>query len=183
MNNLNSDMKAKNRTNDYKNYSVEDFDKYNCLKVSISIYLVLLFVLRGYIVWIISVTNMRDRVAIIQFIYPDTTMFLLSLFSGALGLIVVVLLSFRRPNAVSCVQTLWPYCRVIMVTALAFDLAVNIIAYTYWQLLSINWLLIQAGIVTFLIILCFKSRSLAINLREFPVLLVEDDKSNKKNNK
>lgn len=170
-------------SSDYKNYSVQDFDKYNCLKVSLSIYLVLLFVLRGYIVWIMSVTNMRDRVAIIQFIYPDTSLFLLSLLSGALGLIVVVLLSFRRPNAASWVQKSWPYCRLIMVTALVFDLAVNIIAYSYWQLLSINWLLIQTSIVTSLIVLCFKSQSLAINLREFPVLLVEDDKKNKKSNK
>lgn len=166
--------------NDYKNYSVKDFDKHNCLKISMSIYLVLLFVLRGYIVWIMSVTNMRDRVAIIQFIYPDTSLFLLSLFSGALGLIVVALLSLRRPDAVSWVKTLWPYCRAIMVTALVFDLIVSIIAFSYWQLLSINWLLIQASIVIALIVLCFKSRSLAINLREFPVFLVEDDKPKKK---
>ena len=97
------------KSNDYKNYSVEDFDKYNCLKISMCIYLVLLFVLRGYIVWIMSVTNMRDRIAIIQFVYPDTSLFFLSLFSGALGLIVVILLSLRRPNAASWVQILWPY--------------------------------------------------------------------------
>lgn len=177
-----SKLKTPNKkTNDYINYSVADFDKYNCLKISMSTYLVLLFVLRGYIVWIMSVTNMRDRVAIIQFIYPDTSLFFLSLFSGALGLIVVVLLSLRRPNAAQWVKTLWPYCRLIMVTALIFDLVVSFIAFSYWQLLSINWLLIQVTIVTTLIVLCFKSKSLTINLREFPVLLVDDEnKSSKK---
>jgi uncharacterized membrane protein len=169
-------LKSKQKSNDYKNYSVEDFDKYNCLKISITIYLVLLFVLRGYFVWIMSVTNMRDRIAIIEFVYPDTSLFFLSLFSGALGLIVVVLLSLRRPNANAWVQKLWPYCRVIMVTALMFDLVVSIVAYSYWQLLSITWLLIQVSIVISLITLCAKSQSLAINLREFPVLLVEDKK-------
>ena len=169
------------QNNDYKNYSVEDFDKYNCVKISISIYLVLLFVLRGYLVWIFSVTNMRDRVAIIQFIYPDTSLFFLSLFSGALGLVVLVLLSLRRPNAAPWVQKLWPYCRRIMVTALVFDLVVSILAYSYWQLFSITWLLIQMSIVISLIILSFKSQSLTINIREFPVLLVED--KNKDRNK
>jgi len=180
---LNNSTHRNKSSSDYKNYSVEHFDKYNCLKISMSIYLVLLFVLRGYIVWVMSVTNMRDRVAIIQFIYPETSLFLLSLLSGALGVIVVVLLSLRRPNAASWVQTLWPYCRVIMVTALVFDLIVNIIAYSYWQLLSINWLLVQTSIVILLIVLCFKSQSLAINLREFPILLEEDEKSTRKKSK
>jgi len=173
-------LNSKQKNNDYKNYSVEDFDKYNCVKISMSIYLVLLFVLRGYLVWIMSVTNMRDRVAIIQFVYPDTSLFLLSLFSGALGLVIVVLLSLRRPNAATWVQAFWPYCRRIMVFALVFDLVVSIMAYSYWQLLSMTWLVIQISIVISLIVICFKSQSLSINLREFPVLLAEDDKQNKK---
>ena len=171
-------LNSQQKKNDYKNYSVEDFDKYNCVKISMSIYLVLIFVLRGYLVWIMSVTNMRDRLAIIEFIYPETSLFFLSLFSGALGLVIVVLLSLRRPNAALWVQKLWPYCRRIMVTALVFDLVISIIAYSYWQLLSMTWLLIQVSIVTSLIFLCFKSQSLSLNLREFPVLLVEDDKKN-----
>jgi hypothetical protein len=56
----------------YKKYTVEYFDSYDCLKLSKPFYLVLLFVLRGYIVWLMSVTNMRDKVGIIQWIYPDT---------------------------------------------------------------------------------------------------------------
>jgi hypothetical protein len=123
---------------------------------------------------------MRDRLGIIQFFYPDTSLFFLSLFSGALGLVVVVLLSLRRPNAVPWVQKLWPYCRQIMVTALVFDLVVSILAYSYWQLLSMTWLLIQVTIMISLVLLCFKSQSLTINLREFPVVLVEDDKQKKK---
>ncbi len=126
---------------------------------------------------------MRDRVVIIEFIYPDTSLFFLSLVSGSLGLIVVVLLSLRRPNAANWVIRLWPYCRVFMVVALVFDLAVSFIAYNYWQLLSINWLLIQAIIVSSLIILCVKSKSLRINLQEFPVVLKDDNELKKKNKK
>jgi len=67
-----------------------------------------------------------------------------------------------------------------MVTALVFDLVVSILAYSYWQLLSMTWLLIQVTIMISLVLLCFKSQSLTINLREFPVVLVEDDKQKKK---
>lgn len=68
----------------YRRYSVEDFDKFDCLKLSKLFYLVLLFVLRGYLVWLMSVTNMRDRVGLMQWLYPEMNLFLLSLFSGAI---------------------------------------------------------------------------------------------------
>jgi len=169
-------LKVTKKENEYKNYSVNDFDKYNCLKISTIIYLVLLFVLRGYLVWLLSVTNMRDRVVIIEYIYPDTALFFLSLISGSLGLIVVVLLSLRRPSAANWVKSLWPYCRHLLVIALIFDLVINMIAYLYWQLLSIDWLIIQVSVVILLIALSFKSKSLSINLKEFPEVLIENDK-------
>lgn len=160
--------------NTYNNYSVEDFDSFNCLKISKSIYIVLLFVLRGYIVWLISVTNMRDRVGIIQWIYPETSLFFISLLSGTIGLFVLLLLSFRRPDAAKWVQSSWPYCRILMVVALLFDLLVSFIGYFYWQLLSPTWLVTQFVIVGCLILICFKSKRLNINLKEFPQIIPED---------
>ena len=59
----------------YQTYSIEDFDKFDCVKLSKVFYLVLLFVLRGYLVWLISVTNMKDRVVTMQWIYPETRLF------------------------------------------------------------------------------------------------------------
>ena len=175
----NNNKNLNNKNNDYKNYSFNDFDKYNCLKLSVSVYLILLFVLRGYLTWIMSVTNMRDRVSIIQFVYPDTSMFFLSLISGSLGLIVVILISLRRPNANDWVKSLWPYCRLILITALLFDLLINIVAFAYWQLMSMQWLLIQTTIVVALIVLCVRSKSLTINLQEFPEILEDDEKRKK----
>ena len=160
--------------NEYQNFTVEDFDKYNCLKISKSIYFVLLFVLRGYLVWLMSVTNMRDRVGIIQWIYPDTSLFFISLASGALGLFVVVILSLRRPGAAAWVKASWPYCRIFLIIALLFDFLVSLIGYFYWHLLSITWLVAQGVIVCLLIVLCFRSKTLSLNLQEFPELLSEE---------
>ncbi len=160
--------------NDYQHYSVADFDQYNCLKVSKSFYFALLFILRGYLVWLMSVTNMRDRVSIIEWVYPETSLFFISLLSGCLGLFVVVLLSLRRPNAAAWVQASWPYCRAFIIIALLFDLAVNMLGYFYWHLLSITWLVSQSVIACLLITLCCKSKRLTINLREFPELIIKE---------
>ncbi|TYK64882.1 DUF2919 family protein [Colwellia echini] len=159
--------------NSYKEYSIEDFDKFDCLKLSKRFYIVLLFVLRGYLIWLMSVTNMKDRVATMQWVYPETSLFFLSLLSGALGLLVVFIISMRRPDAPSWVQTLWPYTRILLVTALIFDFLVNLIGYFYWQLTSVFWLTSQATIIIVLIALCYSSKRMQINLIEFPQKLPE----------
>jgi len=157
----------------YQEYSIEDFDKFDCLKLSKIFYLVLLFVLRGYLVWLMSVTNMKDRVATIQWVYPETSLFFLSLVSGGIGLCVVFLISLRRPNAANWMQSAWPYCRAMLVTALLFDFIVNLIGFFYWQLTSISWLFCQGLIVLVLTTLCFTSKRMKINLIEFPKTLPE----------
>jgi len=157
----------------YQEYSIEDFDKFDCLKLSKRFYFVLLFVLRGYLVWLMSVTNMKDRVATMEWIYPETSLFFLSLISGVLGLFVVALISLRRPDAASWIKALWPYSRMLLILALIFDLVINLLGFFYWQLTSISWLICQGLIVFVLIALCFTSKRMQINLVEFPQTLPE----------
>ena len=157
----------------YRQYSVEDFDQYDCLKLSKRFYLVLLFVLRGYLVWLLSVTNMRDRVSIISWIYPETSLFYLSLISGTGGLFVVLIISLRRPEAVNWIQVSWLHSRKILITALLFDLLTHGIGFFYWQLISLEWLVMQAILTITLIFLCYNSERFKINLAEFPQKIPE----------
>lgn len=157
----------------YRQYSVQDFDSYDCLKLSKRFYLVLLFVLRGYLVWLISVTNMRDKVSIISWIYPETSLFYLSLVSGAVGLFVLLIISLRRPEAANWVETSWQHCRKILITALLFDLFTHAAGYFFWQLLSVEWLIMQTVISITLIFLCYNSERFKINLEEFPQKMPE----------
>lgn len=157
----------------YAKYSIEDFDKFDCLKLSKGIYLLLLFVLRGYIVWLMSVTNMQDRTGTIQLIYPQQSLFYLSLLSGAIGLFIVLIITLRRPEAPSWIKFCWSYCRVFFVTALCFDFFINIVGYFYWKIISLNWLLIQATIILMFIVFLYKSQRVKLNIREFPQKLPE----------
>ncbi len=157
----------------YQEYSIEDFDKFDCLKLSKRFYFVLLFVLRGYVVWLMSVSNMKDRVATMQWIYPETSLFFLSLISGTIGLFVVLLISLRRPDAANWIKNLWPHSRTLLIVALVFDFVINLVGFFYWQLTSISWLICQGVIVFALIAICFSSKRMKINLIEFPQTLPE----------
>ncbi len=159
--------------NKYQQYSVGDFDNYDCLKLSKRFYLVLIFVLRGYLVWLMSVTNMRDRVSIISWVYPETSLFYLSLISGTVGLFVLLIISLRRPEAPRWIQVSWQHSRKLLIAALLFDLLTHCIGYFYWQLISIEWLSMQVILSITLIYLCYHSKRLTINLSEFPQKIPE----------
>jgi hypothetical protein len=116
---------------------------------------------------------MQDRVATMQWIYPETNLFFLSLISGVIGIFVVVIISLRRPNSANWVKVIWPYTRAMLVVALMFDFCINLIGFFYWQLTSISWLVCQGLIVFALIALCFTSKRMQINLIEFPEALPE----------
>ena len=161
------------QSNKYQQYSVADFDNYDCLKLSKRFYFVLLFVLRGYLVWLMSVTNMRDRVSIISWIYPETSLFYLSLISGTVGLFVVLIISLRRPEAPLWIQVSWQHSRKILIAALLFDLLTHCIGFFYWQLISVEWLIMQAILTVTLIVLCYNSERFDMNLSEFPQKIPE----------
>ena len=163
----------KKNSKKYQYYSVGDFDHYDCLKLSKKLYLVLIFLLRGYLVWLMSVTNMHDRVSIVSWIYPEKSLFYFSLFSGAIGLFVLLIISLRRPEASPWVQKSWRHCRTILIGALLFDLFTHVLGYFYWQFFSLEWLIIQTIITLTLILLCYTSERFKINLSEFPQKMPE----------
>jgi hypothetical protein len=134
---------------------------------------VLLFVLRGYLVWLLSVTNMRDRVSIISWVYPETSLFYLSLISGTVGLFIVLIISLRRPEAANWIQISWLHSRKILIAALLFDLLTHGVGFFYWQLISLEWLVMQTILTITLIVLCYKSERFKINLAEFPQKIPE----------
>lgn len=152
----------------YAGYLPSDFDNFDCLKVSKGIYLLLFFILRGYVVWIMSVTNMNDRVGIIKWIYPEPSLFYLSLFSGLFGIFVLLILSLRRPDASKWVEYCWANIRGILVFAMVFDLAVNLLGLIIWQQHSLSWLCVNLTLVAAFSLFLFRSKRIKINISEFP---------------
>jgi hypothetical protein len=120
-----------------------------------------------------SVTNMRDHVGMIQWVFPQTALFYLNLASGVIGLFIVLILILRRPKARAWVRICWRKCNVLLIVALTFDLLVGVLGYFIWQLQSITWLLIHCSLVISAIVYILLSKRLTINMAEFPEALPE----------
>ncbi|NMP32497.1 DUF2919 domain-containing protein [Thalassotalea sp. M1531] len=151
-----------------KNFTVSDFDRFDCVKLSKTLYIALLFLLRGYLVWLMTITNFNDRTGIIELIYPNSSMFYLNLVSGSLGLFILLLISLRRPNAASWVINLWPRVLQLIIVALVIDMLVVSVAYIQWQLTSFTIVVVQLLFAAICILICIKSKRLKLNIEEFP---------------
>ena len=157
----------------YANLLPKHFDNFDCLKLAPGIYIILLFILRAYIIWLMSVTNMRDHVGFIQWVYPQTALFYLNLVSGVMGLFIVLVFSLRRPNAKNWVRSCWKQCHILLIIALGFDLAIGVLGYLIWQLQTLTWIVIHCLLVISAVAYILRSKRFTINLMEFPEELPE----------
>jgi len=156
----------------YAKYTMKDFNQFDCLKLSKGIYAILAFVLRGYIVWIMSITNMQDQTGTIEIIFPDPKLFYLSLVSGAVGLFVILLINLRKPETYSWVKKSWPNMRTFLLASLVIDMLVSLVGFYYLSLLSLTWLLLQFFITVVFIVFLYTSNKIKLNIQEFPEKLV-----------
>lgn len=161
------------KTNSFAHYSINDFDSFDCLKLSKGIYLALIFILRGYLVWLISVANMKDHTSVLVMVFPEQKLFYMSLISGSLGLFVLLLISLRKPKSATWVKKVWPQMNYLLITALMFDLIIMLYAYYIGIISSAAWLICQLILVSFFIKYCLTSKRLKINLSEFPEPFIE----------
>ena len=159
--------------NKYAQFTTTDFDNFDCLKLSKGIWLLILFVLRAYLIWLLSVTNMNDRISVIQWIYPNPSFFYLSLFSGIFAFWAVILICLRRPNAGHWVRSQWKRIRLILLFSLIFDFSINFFSYFYWHFHTPIWLIANGAIIILFTWYLFTSNRVKINRDEFPESLPE----------
>lgn len=159
---------------EYADVSLKDFNKYDCLKLSKGIYALLAFVCRGYIIWMVSISNMQNRTDTIAFVFPDPKLFYLSLLSGAIGLFVILLISLRKPDTYDWVKASWPHIRKFLLVSLLFDLLVSVVGFLFFSLLSFQWLVMQLTLTLVFSVFLYTRKRVKLNIQEFPEKLIED---------
>mgnify|MGYP000624670218 CR=1 FL=1 len=152
----------------YAKYSLKDFTPFDCLKLSKFIYVMLAFVIRGYLIWVMSISNMNNQTDTVKMVFPDPKMFYLSLISGALGLFVILIISLRRPQAPLWVKRCWQHIRKFILLALLVDLAVSVVGYFLLSVLSPFWLILQLLITLLFIVILYTHNKIKLNIQEFP---------------
>lgn len=160
----------------FAHYSIKDFDKYNCLKLSFSFYFILLYLLKGYAIGLVSLSNFKDKVSVIQWFYPDSSMFYLSLLIGAPGLFLMFVIFQRKPEAANWIKQLWSRIYWVIITLVIVDTLIYWGLFILMQLGEFQFLMIQT-LFAFLFTLYFmRSHRAKINRQEFPEKIPDEPK-------
>lgn len=104
-----------------KHYSIASYDKYLSLRVSGGMWLIFFFLLRPYIIGLMSVVNRNDRMQLIDMIYSSHLSMSLSALAGIPVILLIYGWSRRSPGASPFVQWIWRKGRILLAVSAAFN--------------------------------------------------------------
>lgn len=97
-----------------KHHSIACYDKNLCLKPNIEIWVGLLFLLKPYLVLLLSVANLRNKSGFIDLIYADRLDMSLGALAGVPAVFLMYALLKRKPGASPFVKSIWARGRILM---------------------------------------------------------------------
>ena len=107
-----------------KKYSIESYDENLCLKINDTLWLILLYLLRPYVLAILSLLNKNDRIGIINMVYSDRLALWWGLLAGVPAILIVYAWSRRKPGASSFARSLWRRGRMLLAASAIFSVAI-----------------------------------------------------------
>ncbi len=107
-----------------ENYPLERYDKYLCLRMNETLWLILLFLLRPYLITIMSLVNRTDRTGLINMVYSDKMILWWAFLAGVPAIFVFYAWSRKRPGASSFVRKVWRRGRPLLAVSAIFNVAI-----------------------------------------------------------
>ncbi len=105
-------------------YAIESYDKHLCLRMNDTLWVILLFLLRPYLVTIISLVNRTDRTGLIDMVYSDKLVLWWAFLAGIPAVFVVYAWNRRRPGASMFARKVWRRGRELLAVSALCNIAV-----------------------------------------------------------
>lgn len=104
----------------------QDFDFEGKVKVPVGFYLVMLYLLRGYITWVISLTYRDDPSLLLSLVYSESHFFYLSMLVGFPAVFVQTLFALKKQNQKAWYKSLWGKTYWLLAVALLVDISLQV---------------------------------------------------------
>jgi hypothetical protein len=98
-------------------YDITDYDENLCLRVSPIMWIAMLFLLRAYLIALLSVVNFNDRLALINMFYSNHMQLSLGALAGIPVLVVLYAWRNRKPDASARIRWIWRNGRSFVVVS------------------------------------------------------------------
>jgi hypothetical protein len=108
-------------------YDIANYDENLCLRVSPVMWLAMLFLIRAYLITVLSVINFRDPLALINLLHTDAAHLALGAVAGVPVLAVLYALRQRKPGASARVQWIWRNGRSLLAISAVLSVVVTLV--------------------------------------------------------
>ena len=158
-----------------KLYPISHYDKNMYLKPNVTTWLIFLFLLRAYVVLILSIVNMRDRTGLIDLVYPDRLTMSLGALAGIPAALLVYAWIKRMPGAPQYVRNIWGKGRAFLAISALLNVCVVFVPLWMGTVHAIapgDW--VQFSIALLIVIVVYSSSYIRDCFNDFPSENVPD---------
>jgi len=140
-----------------------------CLKMNFALWAIIVFLMRPYIVLIVSITNGRDRMAFVNMIYGDRFMLVLGALASVFVIPVLVAQKKRRADAPAGIRWISRHGRIFLMIATCTNALFVFVPVALRDANRINMAgLAQLAICVWIIYHLFTSRRIKDTFADFP---------------
>lgn len=107
-------------------YGLNDFDKYMCLSVGRWTWYVVAFLMRPYLVLVLSFSDRSNRMGLVDLIYPDRLWLAIDTLAALPAVLIVVAYMNRKPGAKEWVSKIWRTGRTWLLASAGANAAVAV---------------------------------------------------------
>ncbi len=104
-----------------KYHPISSYDKYVSLKMSGAMWFVILFLLRPYLILVVSVLNRKDKMLLINMFYSDRLAMSLAAVAGIPAALLIYAWVKRNPDAPSFPRQVWKRGRLLLAISAALS--------------------------------------------------------------
>lgn len=151
------------------NYPVSCYDEYLSLKMSGTMWLIFLFLLRPIVVMLLSLVNRSGPMQLINMVYPDRLVLSLGAFAAIPTAILVYAWAKKAPGASAFVRYVWQKGRIVLIVSTVLGIGVifaPLVLGTADKITASSWA--QLSISMLIIFVVFRSRYIKDCFADFP---------------
>ena len=160
-----------------KLYPFSAYDKYLSLKPDLNMWLMFAFLLRPYVIFLLSITNRQDKMGLINLIYFDRFVMILAAIAAIPAVLVMYAFAKRKPEASDKVRWIWCRSGGFLLASVLLNLLIVLVPALMGLLHELGIIIwVELGISVLIIYYLFSNERVRDTFADFPDPVAPDKK-------
>lgn len=150
-------------------YPLSAYDKYVSLDMSVGMWLVIAFLVRPYVIVLMSVANRRNPMALIDTFYADRSHLALGALAAIPAVLLVIAWNKRKPEASALARRLWHRGRALLAASAVLNAVIGLLPLVHGRAGGIDYIgVVQLALCGWILVYLYESERVRDTFADFP---------------